>query len=439
MNRRPPSRGVVAVALIASVLAAACAGGGDAPTGTTGGTTTTQTTAEAPAAHVAADPCAPTEGIHSNLPQRCDRGAARESIERPIAKPSAPTVSADCAQPARVIAYAQDDWIGLAQDMAAAPEGCIEAWISVPTEEGADHAWLTTRARMQQRFAAIGDNVHPLPEVNFNDWNAWGKDHPEVSWLERGRRARAEMEKAGYDFDKGDRWALNEIPVAALASGADRDAVRDLITGLQAGSAEPTGVVYVVMNEQRQGMTPALEQTLRGWFADEPFWRELRKAVDVYSVEAYASIRDTCEPGLPAKRQIAGLRAYADHRVRVAERLTLPDEGAVRAVLGRSVPLVNAAWSWPDAYGYTAVAAGPMERFVGLQVAASGRVLDGQLTIGFAWAPKRPDGMPPATYRRQLGRIGGALRDAIVNENRSGGRTPVGPCSYPGARLANWG
>lgn len=404
-----------------------------------GGGESTRPATDAGTAHVATDPCAVTEGIHSNLPQRCTRGAERESIERPISKPSAATAAASCARPARVLAYAQDDWIGLAKDMAAAPRGCIEAWISVPTEQGVDGAWLTTRPGMKQRFAAIGDNVHPLPEVNFNDWNAWGKDHPEVSWLERGRRARAEMEKAGYDFDNGDRWALNEIPVAALESGADRDAVRDLVTGLQGRSTKPTGVVYVVMQEQGGGMTPELEQTLRGWFADDPFWRELRRAVDVYSVEAYASIRDTCQPGLPAARQVAGLRAYADHRIAVAEKLALPDESDVRAVLGRSVPLVNGAWSWPDAYGFTAVPPALMQRFIALQVAATARTVDGALTVGFAWAPKRPDGASDAAYRRDLGQIGAALRDAIVNENRSDGRTRTRPCDYAGATLANWG
>ena len=394
------------------------------------------------AAHLASDPCsARAQGVNANLPQRCLRGGEQERVERPVASPSAAVAGATCAQPARVIAYAQDDWIGLAEDFAAAPAGCIEAWISVPTEEGADKAWLTTRTGMRERFARIGANVHPMPEVNFNDWNAWGKDHPDVSWLERGRRARAEMERAGYDFGRGDRWALNEVPIAALESEPDRAAVRDLVRGLQGSSPQPTGVVYVVMQEQSSGLTPALEAELRGWFADTAFWAEMRKAVDAWSVEAYASVRDTCQPGLGASAQVAGVRAYADHRIAVAERMSLPDGAAVRAVLERSVPLVNGAWAWQDAYGFTAVPPAVMRRFVEVQVAAMARRLTGddRPTVGFAWAPRRPDGMADAAYRRELGLVAAAIRDAVVNEVRTDGRVAPAPCRYPDASLADWG
>ena len=396
----------------------------------------------APVVHVSADPCstAAATTLHANLRARCTRGSEVEHVERPVVRPSAATSAATCASPAVVQAYAQDDWLGLARSLAAAPEGCLEAWISVPTEPGADGAWLTTRPGMKQVFARIGGNVRPMPEVNFNDWNAWGKKHPDVSWFERGVRARAEMEKAGYDFNRGDRWALNEVPVAALRSGADRDAVRDLVRGLQGRSRSPTGVVYVVMSMQSDSMTAELKKQLAGWYAEAPFWAEMRKAVVAWSVEAYASVLDTCAPDTTARQQVAALHAYAFSAERVAERLALPDEAAVHAVLRRGVPLANGAWSWADAYGYTAVSPQTMKRFVALQVAAMGQTLPGDdhLTVGFAWAPKRPDGVGKAAYRRDLAAISAAVRDAVVNQNRTRDRVKLEPCRHPGASLADW-
>ena len=390
-------------------------------------------------AHVSTDPCSLDSSYHANLRQRCTRGSEQAEIERTVEQPDAATQSARCDRPALMQVYAQEDWIGIAKTLAAAPEGCLEAWISVPTEPGADGAWLTTRPGMKQRFAQIGANLTPMPEVNFNDWNAWGKKHPEVSWFERGQRARAEMERAGYDFDNGDHWTLNEIPVAALVDGADRTAVRDLVRGLQGDSPKPTGVIYVVMSPQPDGMTSALEAELRTWYADVDFWKVMQRSAAAWSSEAYASIRDTCEPGTSMVEQVRALRAYAYHRELFAERLALGDQSPVVVALERSVPLTNAAWAWTEAYGFTAAPAALMERFIALQVQATTRLLpDGTPVVGFAWAPKRPAGLSEAAYRRDLSTVAAAVRDAVVNDNRTEDRANPAPCSYPGAKLAPW-
>lgn len=427
------STALVAQFVLVAIVLGGCAVGDDSANDDAAQSTTSA------AAHVSADPCSKTATHHSNLSQRCVRGSEAEEIERPVVQPDAKTQSATCEQPALVQAYAQDDWIGLAKSLAVAPEGCLEAWISVPTEPGADGAWLTTRPRMKERFAAIGDNVHPMPEVNFNDWNAWGKQHPSVSWFERGRRSRAEMEKTGYDFDNGDHWALNEVPVAALVSGADRDAVRDLVRGLQGDSPKPTGVLYVVTPPQQQGLTPALVAELRDWFGDESYWREMKRSVVSYSVEAYASIKDTCAADATADQQMLQLRGYAFHHVTLAERFVPRAESPVRTVMDRSVPLTNGAWAWSDAYGFTAVPVPLMQKFIALQVQATIRALsDGTPVVGFAWAPKRPDGIGEAAYRSNLAALAGTLRDAVVNENRAGDQESVPPCRYAGAKLVRW-
>ena len=424
---------LVAPLVVVAIILGGCAGGSDSSTDNAARSTNPS------AAYVSADPCSKSGTYNSNLRQRCERGSESEEIQRAVVKPGAKTSSATCQQTVLVQAYAQDDWIGLAKSLAAAPEGCLDVWINVPTEMGTDHAWLTTRAHMKERFAAIGKNVHPMPEVNFNDWNAWGKTHTSVSWLERGRRARAEMEKAGYDFDHGDHWALNEVPVAALVSGEDRNAVRDLVTGLQGDSSKPTGVIYVVTPPQGQGATPGLEAELRNWFADTSFWKVMEKSAVTHSVEAYASVRDTCAPGATATEQMQELRAYAFQQDTYAQRFVPSAESPVRTVMERSVPLMNAAWSWSEAYGFTAVSVPLMQKFITLQVQATLRVLsDGTPVVGFAWAPKRPSGVSDAAYGRVLGELTATVRDAVVNANRAGGHESPSPCSYAGAKLVRW-
>jgi hypothetical protein len=136
---------------------------------------------------------------------------------------------------------------------------------------------------------------------------------------------------------------------------------------------------------------------------------------------------------------VKALRRYAFHREVFAERLALQSDSAVAKVLERSVPLTNAAWAWTEAYGFTAVPAQLMKRFIALQVQATTRLLpDGTPVVGFGWAPKRSEGMSDAAYRNDLAIVAAAIRDAVVNDNRTNDRTHPKPCSYAGAQLKQW-
>ena len=380
--------------------------------------------------------------MNSTHAARCARDAQPpiEKVGTSTVAVSQRTASATCVSPADVIAYAQDDWIGLAETFAVAPEGCLEVWISVPTEPGADGAWLTTRKGMKQRFAKIGANVHPMPEVNFNAWNKWGESHPDVSWIERGKRARREMEQAGYDFGKGDRWALNENPYTLLTDPEARVATRDFVVGLHAGSSQPAGVIYSVMHPQNIPHGAQLVNELREWFKQESFWKVMAEATLYWSEEAYADIRSTCQSGASSAEQITVLRGYAFHREAIAKAIATSSQSPLRKVMSRGVPLINGAWAWADAYGFTAVPIGVMDRFIGLQVSAAARKLEGQdfLTVGFAWAPKRPDGMSQKRFSKDLGTLVTSIRDQAIEANRVGTRSTPKPCSWPGAKLQPW-
>lgn len=421
----------VHVAFCAVALAFALAGcGGSA-------SSSSPTDVPASATTVAADACAAMRWPDA----ACAREAGQlvADIEQHVVGVAPQTAHVDCSHPVEIVAYAQADWLGLAKTFADAPRGCTDIWIGIPTQEGADHAWLTTRRGVKERFARLGDNVHAMPTVDFDDWNAWGKTHPNVSWLRRGQLARADMERAGYDFAAGDRWALNEVPILAVSSVETRNAVRDLLIGLQGDQEMPSGIVYSVIQPQNQLDPVVAARELDSWADDADFWRAARRATLVWSDEAYADIRATCEVGTSYAQQAQALSRYAFFRKALVERfaaVALPD---LHAVLDRSIPLANGAWSWTHAYGWTAVPASVMADFARVQLRAMAKPWEGHLLVGVAWAPKRPDGMSARAYGLGLARTAAALRDqAVWMASADAALTKPKPCAWPGAKLRAW-
>ena len=362
-----------------------------------------------------------TEAPAAHSPRTAD-------LEGAVVRPTGAAASARCTAPVEVIAYAQDDWLGLARTFAAAPPGCVEAWIGVPTIEGADRAWITTAPGMKEKFARIGPNVHPMPTVDVDDWTAWGLKHPGVSWRERGAMALRGMQQAGYDFAAGDRWALNEVPIAAETDAAVRADIRDLLIGLHGDAAMRTGVAYAVIPQQTGGAA-ATTARFAAMLGDRSFWVAADRAILAWSDEAYADVRNTCEPGATYLQQADALAAYAYARRTAARAAAAQASPEARAVLERVVPLANAAWRWPDAYGWTDVPAETMADFVRVQVHAMARPSGRQLVAGFAWAPKQAS---PAG----LSQIAAALRDELVIIASDPMRDEPKPCSWPGARIA---
>ena len=374
--------------------------------------------------------CGGTINPRAASPTTQVRAPRQADLERVAVVPSPAVAGARCATPVQVTGYAQDDWIGLARTLATAPPGCLQAWIGVPTIEGADHAWITPAPHMKETFARLGPAVRPMPTVDFDDWSAWGTAHPGVSWLERGAIARRLMESAGYDFAAGDRWALNEVPIAAVTSQETRNALRDLLRGLQGAAGAPTGVAYAVIPIQAEGSVEAQAAALRPLLQDRAFWAAADRALITWSDEAYADVRNTCEPATSYLRQANALASYAFARQTIARDAASGASPEARAVLERSVPLANAAWRWSEAYGWTDVPADVMATFVRVQVQAMARPLAGGVSLagGFAWAPKDARGT-------QLATVAAALRDQLVAINSVEMSVTPPPCSWPGARL----
>lgn len=358
-----------------------------------------------------------------------DRAAPSADLQKAVVAPTGAAASATCASPIGVIVYAQEDWLGLARTFAAAPPGCVEAWIGVPTEEGRDHAWLTTRPNMKEAFARIGPNVHPMPTIDVDDWEAWGRTHPGVSWLERGRMARKSMLAAGYDFAKGDYWALNEVPIAAETDASLRADIRDLLIGLQGDATARTGVAYAVIPVQAEGSVQRRVGQLEPMLADRSFWAAADRAIEVWSDEAYADVRNTCEPGSSYQRQADTLAEYAYARRSIARDAAVRASPEARAVLERVVPLANAAWRWTEAYGWTNVPASTMAEFVRVQIHAMARPVGSEMAVGFAWAPKQA----PAAG---LAQVAAAIRDELVLVASAPMRDVPKPCAWPGAQIA---
>jgi hypothetical protein len=179
---------------------------------------------------------------------------------------------ADC-RAARVVFYAQTDWMRLATKLAANASPCADYYVSVPplsgdkTQARADQAW---------RIRALGSNFHALAEISWNGWSSWVSANG-ASWYAAGIEARRRTAAAGYDVSLGDTWALNELSSAVRrGDGSSRSDVRDFVRGLYEGQGAPAkGVVFVSGMAQSTGDLSTYKANLQRWLQDSPFWTDM--------------------------------------------------------------------------------------------------------------------------------------------------------------------
>jgi hypothetical protein len=88
-----------------------------------------------------------------------------------VARARAPRTLADATcNPARVVFYAQTDWLRLATKLDQQASPCASYYVSVPPL-AADK----TQARSGQasQIRALGTSFHALDEISWNGWSAW--------------------------------------------------------------------------------------------------------------------------------------------------------------------------------------------------------------------------------------------------------------------------
>jgi hypothetical protein len=326
-------------------------------------------------------------------------------------------------RPARILLYAQTDWLRLATKLAQAPSPCADYFISVPPLT-ADKT--QARANQAAQIRALGARFHALDEISYTGWNGWVAAG-NGSWFDAGAEARRRMSAAGFSTAAGDTWALNELSSAVRkGTGAARQNARDFLRGLASDGVK--GVAFVTGVGQVTTDLSTYKVNLQSWLQDTGFWNEVSNFVSDWQQETYGDVRAYAAAGTSPQQRRDALMQYLGHVPALAN--AGPDAAAAaRGFLAATYgPLANAAWAWGSAYGWTSIPATTMQDYVSAQVYAARNLSAGAASdrFGFAWSPSNTLGLATADFTAQTGaildRLGAAIRDSgVANEDPGSG------------------
>ncbi len=356
--------------------------------------------------------------------------AATEKLWRQLVAQPRPRrfALADC-RPARVVFYAQTDWMRLATKLAANASPCAEYYVSVPplsadkTQARVDQAW---------RIRGLGPNFHALAEISWNGWSSWVTANA-ASWYAAGVEARRRAAAAGYDVSGGDTWALNELSSAVRrGDGSSRTNAREFVRGLYEGDGTPSkGVVFVSGMGQSTADLSTYKANLQRWLQDSPFWTDMAAYVSDWSQETYGDARlyGVADASMATRGAYVG--EYLQHELTLAKAGPAEIDAARSFLEARHGALANGAWAWDAAYGWTAVPFAQMQDYVSAQVYAhrsAGQAVD---RIGFAWAPKNLTALSTTDYNAQTA----AILDRLAAAVRDSGAAPEAACAPAGENV----
>jgi hypothetical protein len=388
----------------------------------------------APGAAAAAAPAGPMPSL---TPAATDRLWHRLVDHRE----HAPRATLDDCRPARVVVYAQTDWLRVATLLAQNASPCAQYYVSVPpiaTNKA------QPRGAQAAKIRALGANFHALAEINWNGWNRWVTTN-QSNWAQAGIVARQRMAAAGYDVAAGDTWAVNELTTAVRKNtGVSRQNVRDFLRGLYEGDGtapQVKGVVFAIGTGQTGFDPSAYKATLESWFEDAGFWGDVAAYVSDWGQEVYGDVRAYAVSGATPQQRRDALVQYLAAPLALARSAPATAGSAATTVLdGLYLPLGNAAWAWRSAYGWTQVPVEQMQDYVSAQVYAQ-RALASSIAapvdrIGFAWAPSNTLGLGRNDFTRQsaslLQRLGQAIRDSAATiDPADPGIGACGPAGQP--------
>jgi hypothetical protein len=332
--------------------------------------------------------------------------------------------------------YAQDDWLRLAQKLAASGYECPDYYISVPPTEDAEGLFTVPNRGQAQRIHELGERFHALAAFQVDAWTKWREQHPGTSWEQIGAEYRRRMQAAGYDVAAGDLWAVNELPLEIATDPGVRADMLALVEGLAGGGgAHAPGLVFVVSPEQATADLSEYRGQLEQLLRDTSFWEAMSHDVRFWAQEVYANPASCCVAGADGAARVTHTNEYLQHVRALAE-------GDARADTARTfletayVPLGNAAWSWTAAYGDTAIPVEQMARFVEQQIEAmrssAGPDGSGGTAFGFAWAPLQPLGTGDAEFVAETGTLLDAIAASLARTFRED--DPTAACGTEGCQ-----
>jgi hypothetical protein len=340
-------------------------------------------------------------------------------------------VSDASCRPARILMYAQTDWLRLATKLAQSPSPCAEYFVSVPPL-AADKT--QPRANQAAAIRALGSQFHALDEISYTGWNGW-VSAGNGSWFDAGVEARRRMGAAGFNAAAGDTWAMNEVSSAVRkGTGTARQNASEFLRGLAADGTR--GVVLVTGVSQTTPDLSSYKLNLQSWLQDTGFWNQVSNFVSDWQQETYGDVRAYAATGTTPQQRRDALVQYLGHVPALAA--AGPEAaGAARGLLSAAFgPLANGAWAWGSAYGWTSVPSSTMQDYVSAEVyAARGVAPAASLDrFGFAWAPSNTLGLAAGDFAAQTGaildRLAAAIRDSgVPNEDPGAGACPPPWCT----------
>ena len=351
-----------------------------------------------------------------------------------------PPIPDACELKAKVITYNPNGWSRITDAFEDNLTPCADYYIFIPALTG-DKTWPRGKKAAAGVRARKG-RFHALAEFHWHSW----KKVTSMTWYERGVEFRKRMGETDYNVERGDSWAINELPSKVRTDPATRQAVRDVVKGLTAGPAgaiERPGVVYVIAMGQPTVNHNVYKPQMKDWLTDKPFWTDMKGRVKFWGQETYPSPDYTCVPDAVVGLKSQNLNAYIQHPAILAEVGPSSANVAQAYFNFNYFSLMTAVWNSP-AYGGTQVSLEVMEKLVSLQVyaarawASSHDYPDGR--VGFAWYNNAPDKTP-----EQMDDLAERLAGAIAGAYGIGGKakhacSPSGAytwcgCSVPGAEF----
>jgi len=361
-----------------------------------------------------------------------------------LAAPQAASAQSGCAREVDAVFWGAAQTLQLGQALAANLSPCADYYLSIQPP-GANRTQLPPRASFDA-LRALGPQIHPVADIRWTTpggWRAWVVG-PFPGWVPgrtfygAGVTARQRMAVAGLDVEAGETWAFNELaPEVVAGEPGARAEVLEFMRGLYDGAPgmpKARGIafnVWVASTTDQAGVE-AYKADLKEWLADEAFWTELDRYVDVFAHEVYISTLSWGVSGATLAKRAKRMNDYFQHLAVLAD--DAPKEiQAARTFLQRTyLPLANAAWP-SSVIGDTHLLQSPdlMSHFVSTQVYALRQFAEAypglvpQHLMGFAWAPNTGSPLYTEPGRNQIAaRLASAIRDSLV-------ASPKDACGVP--------
>lgn len=359
-----------------------------------------------------------------------------------------------CRLHAEAVFWTANDWLLLSQALTADPSPCADYYVSIPPQAG-DKTLL--RGAQDDLVRALGPHIHPLAEMTLGTlvgWNHWVNAAPGRTWFDAGVEFRRRMDAAGYRFDLGETWLLNEFDRSTRRDEPPytRAAMRELLRGLYdgGGTLPPAqGIVEIGIAYTHQNIpdVAGYKEEMKSWLGDRTFWEDVAGKIKILTKETYPDARFWGVAGSSRHDRTEHLTEYMEHLNNLVESgpRSLSD---LQMFMRRAfMPLGSATWPalGPDPFtppfccghGWTLIPLEEMLHLVSEQVYAvrhyAGSHPHGAPAgrLGFSWQPTNNFNLPPAEWLAARQAIAARIASAIHYAYREGGASAEGACSPP--------